>query len=73
MGVAGTTHPAAAIHTDVPFARFTGCPVYNGLLVLVVEALPLGDAVQLTFVGGYGKQEGKGERLSEVRGLCKQQ
>lgn len=73
MGVAGTTHPAAAIHTDVPSARFTGCPVYNGLLVLVVKALPLGDAVQLTFVGGCGKQEGQVEMLSEVEGLCEQQ
>ena len=73
MGVAGTTHPAAAIHTDVPSARFTGCPIYNGLLVLVVKALPLGDAVQLTFVGGCGKQEGRVEMLSEVEGLCEQQ
>lgn len=73
MGVAGTTHPAAAIHTDVPSARFTGCPVYNGLLVLVVKTLPLGDAVQLTLVGGCGKQEGEVERLSEVQDLCEQQ
>ena len=69
----GTTHPAAAIHTDVPSARFTGCPVYNGLLVLVVKTLPLGDAVQLTLVGGCGKQEGEVERLREVQDLCEQQ
>lgn len=57
-----TTHPAAAIHTDVPFARLTGCPVYDSLPVLIVEALPLGNAVQFTFVWGCSRQEGKVER-----------
>lgn len=55
------THPAAAIHTDVPFARLTGRPIYNSLPVFVVEALSLGNAVQFTFVWGWGRQEGKVE------------
>lgn len=68
-GGGGITHPAAAIHADVPFARLAGCPVYDGLPVLVVEALPLGNAVQFTFVWGCGEQEGKAERLRKVQGL----
>ena len=63
--VGGPTHPAAALHTDVPFARLTGRPVYHGLLVFVVEALPLGNAVQFTLVWGWGRQEGKAEVPSE--------
>lgn len=51
-GYRATTHPAAAIHTDVPFARLTGCPVHDSLPVLVVEVLPLGNAVQFTPVRG---------------------
>lgn len=57
----GTTHPAAALHTDVPFARLAGRPVYHGLPVLVVEALPLGDAGQLTLVWSWGREERKPE------------
>lgn len=60
-GWASTTHPAAAIHTDIPFARLAGRAVYHGLLVLVVEALPLGDAGQLTLVWGWGRQGRKAE------------
>lgn len=60
-GWGSTTHPAAAIHTDIPFARLAGRAVYHGLLVLVVEALPLGDAGQLTLVWGWGRQGRKAE------------
>lgn len=51
------THPAAAIHTDIPSTRLTGCPVQHSFPVLVIEVLPLGDAVQLTLVWGWGAQE----------------
>lgn len=48
-----TAHnPADAIHTDVPFARLAGRPIHHGLPVLVIEALSLGDAGQLTLVWG---------------------
>lgn len=42
VGVKGQPTLQLPSTIDVLFARFTGCPVYNGLLVLVVEALPLG-------------------------------
>lgn len=53
------THPADAIHADVAFARLAGRPIHHGLPVLVVEALPLGDAGQLTLVWGWERQRGK--------------
>lgn len=48
----GITHSADAVHTDVPLAGLAGCPVHHGLPVLVVEVLPLGNAVQFTLVWG---------------------
>ena len=55
------THPADAVHADVPCTGLTGCPIHHGLPVLVVEVLPLGDAGQLTLVPGWGRQKGKAE------------
>lgn len=69
----GTTHPAAAIHTDIPLARLAGRPINHSLPVLVVEVLPLGNAVQFTLVWGWGGQEGKTEILRLMMPLPKAQ
>lgn len=50
---------ADAIHTDVPLARLTGGSIHHGVLVLVVEVLPLGNAVQLTLIRGWVGKRGE--------------
>jgi hypothetical protein len=59
------THPAVAIHTDIPLARLTGRPVHHSLPVSVVEVLPLGNAVQFALVWGWDGQEKKAEILAQ--------